>query len=155
MAADLDALRAPAHWPPALRIVRVRTLAQIRDFAAINAANWDPHDPDVIGFYEAAASVLLDAKAPLWLYVGYLDDRPAAASELTVGGGVVGLYGVSTAAAFRRQGIGAAMTLRPLHDAQAAGYRMAVLQASEDGARVYARIGFTSVGRYIEYKPPG
>jgi predicted acetyltransferase len=78
-----------------------------------------------------------------------------AAAELTVAGGVVGLYGVSTLLGYRRRGIGGAMTLRPLHDARAAGYRTAFLQASPEGARVYERIGFQPMGQYVEFKPPG
>jgi GNAT superfamily N-acetyltransferase len=131
----------------------VRTPEQVREFAAVNAANWDPPDPHVLRFYEAAAPVLLTPDSPLWLYVGYLGDCPVASAELTVGGGVVGLYGISTLAAYRRRGIGGALTLRPLRDARAAGYRVAVLQASADGVGVYARVGFVPTGRFTEYKP--
>jgi hypothetical protein len=155
MAADLATLDETAEPPRGLRIERARTTEQVRDFAAVNAANWDPPDPDVLRFYEAATPALLAPDAPLWLYVGYLDDRPVAASELTLGGGVAGLYGVSTLVPYRRRGIGGAMTLRPLLDARAAGYRTAVLQASAEGAGVYARIGFKAFGRITEYKPPG
>jgi hypothetical protein len=153
MAADLDALRGPEAGPPGLRIERVRTAEQVRDFAAVNAANWCPPDRDVLRFYDAAAAVLLTEGAPLWLYVGYLGGGAVAAAELTVGGGVVGLYNVSTLAAYRRQGIGGALTLRPLLDAQAAGHRTAVLQASAAGVGVYARLGFVATGRWTEYKP--
>jgi GNAT superfamily N-acetyltransferase len=153
MAADLDALPAPAPLPPGLRIERVRSPEQVREYAAINAANWDPPDPHVLRFYEAAAPVLLGPDAPLWLYVGYLGDRPVASAELTVGGGVVGLYGIATRAAYRRRGIGGALTVWPLRDARAAGFRVAVLQASADGVGVYARVGFVPTGPFTEYKP--
>jgi hypothetical protein len=75
-----------------------RTPEQLRDYAAVNAANWDPPDPEVRRFYAAAMPVLLAADSPIWLYVGYLGERPVAAAELTVGGGVAGLYGISTLA---------------------------------------------------------
>src|SRR5262249_51523314 len=107
----------------------------------------------VLRFYEAAAPVLRSAASPLWLYVGYQGDRPVAAAELTVGGGVVGLYGISTLARDRRRGYGSAITLRPLLDARTAGYRAAVLQAAPDVIGVYARLGFVATGRYVEYKP--
>jgi hypothetical protein len=154
MAADLDALDESAERPPGLRIERARTPEQVGHYAAINAANWDPPDPAVLRFCQAAVPVLLAADSPLWLYVGYLGDQPVAASELTVGGAVVGLYGISTRAPYRRRGFGTAMTLRPLVDARAAGYRTAVLQAAPDGVGVYARLGFAPTGRYTEYKPP-
>jgi GNAT superfamily N-acetyltransferase len=155
MAADLEAARLNDEWPPGLRIERARTGEQVREFAAVNAANWEPPDPDVLRFYEIAAPLLLAGDAPLWLYVGYLGERAVASAELTVGGGVVGLYGISTLAGYRRRGIGTALVVRPLLDARAAGYRTAVLQASAEGAGVYARVGFRPSGRYTEYKPAG
>jgi GNAT superfamily N-acetyltransferase len=153
MAADLEALDETAECPPGLRIERARTPEQVGHYAAINAANWDPPDPDVLRFYEAAVPVLLAADSPLWLYVGYFGDRLVAASELTISGGVAGLYGISTRAPYRRRGFGTAMMIRPLVDARAAGYRTATLQAAPDGVRLYTRLRFTPTGRYTEYKP--
>jgi GNAT superfamily N-acetyltransferase len=153
MAADLAALGRIAEEPLGLQIERVRTLPQLHDFAAIVAGGWMPPDPAVLRFYELAASALLQPAAPLWLYVGYLDDLPVATAELTVGGGVVGLYNVITAEGYRRRGIGRALTTRPLLDARVAGFTTAVLQATEAGARVYRQLGFTPFGAITEYKP--
>ncbi len=153
MVADLAALRPGDVAPGGLQIRRVQTAAQLRDFAQVVAANWTPADPQVPRFYERATSVLLTRAAPLWLYVGYLDGAPVAASELTVGGGVVGLYNVCTLAAYRRRGFGTALTLQPLRDARAQGHDTAVLQASTAGEGVYARLGFSSFGQVTEYKP--
>ncbi|WP_437969371.1 GNAT family N-acetyltransferase [Sorangium sp. So ce260] len=155
MAAELPALRADHEAPRGLAIARVRTPAQLRDFARLLAANWTPPDPHVVRFYEMAAPALLSDDAPLWLYVGYLGDTPVATSELTVGGGVAGLYNITTVPSHRRQGIGRALTLRPLLDARAAGLRLAILQASADGLGLYAQIGFVATGQITEYKPPG
>ncbi len=153
MAADLDQLRAAELSPDGLRVQRVRTEEQLQDFALIVAANWTPPDAEVLRFYERAAPVLLAADVPLWLYIGCLSDIPVAASELTIGSGVAGLYNICTLSAYRRRGFGTAMTLRPLLDAQTQGYRTAILQASEAGARIYARVGFEAFGQITEYKP--
>ncbi|HSH79591.1 MAG TPA: GNAT family N-acetyltransferase [Herpetosiphonaceae bacterium] len=137
-----------------LRIRRARTPDEVKDFAEILAANWAPPDPDVLRFYELAAPALLAEGAPLWLYVGYLGEVPVATAELTVGGAVVGLYNISTLAAYRRRGFGTALTVQPLLDARAQGYRTAILQAQgSDGVRVYARLGFEPFGEITEYKP--
>jgi predicted acetyltransferase len=85
--------------------------------------------------------------------VGYLDDVPVAASELTVGGGVVGLYTVCTLAAYRRRGFGTVLTLHPLLEARAQGHNTAILQASTEGEPVYTRLGFIPFGQITEYKP--
>ena len=153
MAADLGKLRHSEHSPDGLQIRRVRTAAQLRDFANILAANWAPPNSEVLRFYELTASALLANDSALWQYVGYLGEAPVATAELTMGGGVVGLYNVCTQVDYRRRGFGTALTLIPLLDARAHGYLTAVLQASTDGASVYTRVGFQAFGQVTEYKP--
>jgi ribosomal protein S18 acetylase RimI-like enzyme len=154
MAAELNGLYMTDLAPHGLQIERVRTAKQIHDFAMVAAANWTPPDLAVVRFYEAATPVLLVPDSPLWLYVGYLGAEPVATSELAVGGGVVGLYNICTLEARRRKGIGSALTLRPLLDARAQGFRTVILQASANGLGVYTRLGFRATGRYTEYKLP-
>jgi predicted acetyltransferase len=55
--------------------------------------------------------------------------------------------------AYRRRGIGTAMTLRPLRDARKQEATTAILQFSDEGARVFARVGFTPFGVIREFKP--
>jgi ribosomal protein S18 acetylase RimI-like enzyme len=153
MACDLAALRDVDDAPDGLEVRRVRTAAELADFARLNASNWDPPDRNVIRFYAMAAPALLAPDAPLRFYLGYVGGEPVATSELTVGGGVVGLYNISTRAPFRRRGIGTALTLRPLLDARAEGHTTAVLQAAPDGIGVYRRVGFEPFGEITEYKP--
>ena len=153
MAARLSMLRADGAAPDGLEIRRVATPGELSDYARINAANWTPPDRDVIRFYELAAPRVLAPGSPIRLYVGYAGGEAVAASELTVGGDVAGLYGISTLESFRRRGYGTAMTLRPLLDARSEGLEMAVLQASDAGAGVYRRIGFEEFGGITEYKP--
>jgi hypothetical protein len=52
---------------------------------------------------------------------------------------------VGTLPAARRQGIGKAITLQPLLDARARGYRYAILFSSQMGYRVYQQLGFRDV----------
>ena len=153
MAADLSSLGGDIALPEGFRIVRVRSAQELADFARIQAANWNPPDPQVVRFYELAAAVLLSGDCPLHLHVGYLGAEPVAASEAALSGGVVGLYNVATRREFRRRGFGAALTAWPLRDARAQGYRTAVLQAAAEGVRLYERIGFRRFGEITEYKP--
>ena len=46
----------------------------------------------------------------------------------------------------RRQGIGMALTLAPLREAHAMGYRISVLHPSDMGRGVYRRLGFEDYG---------
>lgn len=155
MAADLAALWAAQPSPGGLEIQRVSTSDQLEDFARIIGATQGSPDPHVLRFYDLAAPTLLSGESPLWLYVGYLEEVPVATAEVTLGGGVAGLYNVSTLPAYRRRGYGTAITLRPLLDARAQGYRAAILQASAEGVSIYTRLGFEPFGQITEYKPPG
>jgi GNAT superfamily N-acetyltransferase len=154
MAADLASLPSEGAVPGGLRIERATTDAGIRDFARVAAANWSPPDAHVLRFYRMAAPLLRRRDCPIRLYVGYLGEEPVATAELTVSEGAVGLYNIATLEAHRRKGFGTALTLRPLLDAREEGCALAVLQASAQGERVYARLGFRETGRYTEYQLP-
>lgn len=151
MYAPLAALEPPA---PNVRIARACGAETIQDFADVVADNWSPADPWVRRFYAACRPALQDAASPLRLFVGYLGDEPVAAGELTLGGGVAGLYNISTRAAHRRRGFGAAMVGHLLAEARDAGCDTAILQAAPDGLGLYARAGFRPAGTYTEYRLP-
>jgi GNAT superfamily N-acetyltransferase len=152
MAANLASI-PPAIPVEGLEVRRVTTPAELEAMASIVAANWSPPDADVGRYYRAGASVLLAADSPIRFYVGYHHGIPVATAEATVAGGVVGLYGICTLPASRRRGIGTAMTVAPLLAARDAGLRTGILQASTDGAGIYAAVGFGTYGTVREYKP--
>jgi ribosomal protein S18 acetylase RimI-like enzyme len=154
MSIDLSRLPGELSTTGELRIVRVKSAVDLEVFARLSAANWSPPDQQVLRFYDHAASLLLAPDCPQWLYLGYLGRRAVATAEAAIGGGVVGLYNISTVPAYRRRGIGTAMTVRPLVDARHAGIRTGILQAAPEGVGVYQRVGFESFGPITEYKPP-
>lgn len=67
--------------------------------------------------------------------------------------GDCGLYNVGTLEPARRRGLGTALTLLQLHDAQARGCRTASLQSTPAAERIYAAAGFRDLGRILEYVP--
>jgi GNAT superfamily N-acetyltransferase len=152
MALDMSQLRQ-GPLPDNVIIERVRTPEQLEILACLSAANWSPPDQEVVRFYRRAASHLLGGDAPQWFYLGRYQGEPVATAELTVGGGVVGLYNIFTRPDARGRGVGSAMTVQPLLDARAAGHTTAILQASAAGQSLYSRLGFRSFGTITEYKP--
>lgn len=92
---------------------------------------------------------------PVWtldnfeLYVGYEDGRPVATAALCMTAGTAGVYNVAVSPAHRRRGLGEALTAHAIRrGVQHFGADLATLQASEAGAPVYLRMGFTVVSHY-------
>lgn len=153
MAANLDFLSAEAASPdPTIRIARVRTADDLERFAGLLAANWDPPDQSVLVFYRAAADLLLTPDCPIRLYLAWSHEQAVGTAEVTVGGGVAGLYNVATATAHRGRGIGSLLVTRPLMEARMDGIDTGILQAASGAQSLYQRLGFRSFGSYTEYK---
>jgi GNAT superfamily N-acetyltransferase len=98
---------------------------------------------DVINLWqECYATLCFKAQTPLHLFLGTVDGKPVATSEVYLGRRVAFIGAVNTLSQYRRQGIGTAITLMALHQAQRQGYRIAVLTASPMGEPIYRRLGF-------------
>jgi len=144
---QLGAVNAPAGYETRA-VWDAEGLADWRDVfvAAFGVPEW-------AGQAWADATLALGKGAPWTMYVGYLDGRAVACNILFMGGGVASVYGVGTVPDVRGRGVGTAITLQPLLEARAAGYRYGVLFATEMGYGVYERMGFRrvpcSIGRYL------
>lgn len=84
-------------------------------------------------------------------YVGYVNGEPAACSAIITTGEVAGIYWVSTLAAHRKLGLGAALTAHAANEALARGAKTVCLQASTMGFPVYERIGFNHSRTYLRF----
>lgn len=138
--------RMPSAFPspPAeLEIRRVATRDGLRDFYAVTemppmriTSPGFVRDPDV------------------GLFVGYVDGQPAASSRLYCYGDIAELTGIVTVPAFRRRGVGTAMTWAAIAAGAARGCTAVTLTATEMGYPVYLRMGFVPVCRLRVYAPP-
>ncbi len=149
MAVSLDDLNLSIHAPDGLKIVQVQDSETMKAWVRVFIQGYDlPLD------WEAPAlALMLDTglKLPWWSYLAYLHDEPVATGAVFFGAGVAGIQMVATLPAWRGKGIGAAVTLQPLLDARAMGYRIGILQASDMGFSVYKRLGFKEVCRMNHY----
>jgi GNAT superfamily N-acetyltransferase len=82
---------------------------------------------------------------PVRLYSAYLNGQPVGTTALVFHNGVAGIYSLAVLPKFRRQGIGALLTVLPLIEAWSEGYRLGTLQASSMGLPVYLQLGFAEV----------
>lgn len=155
MAISLTDLPAELPMPPDFTIERVETAAQLETWLRALLHGYEM-PPDLYDqFLPIEASIMLDRPHPQREYfLGYQRGEPVAASAMQSSSGVVAPMAVAVAPEARRQGIGAAITLAPLYEGRARGYRVATLQASEMGYPVYRRIGFQDVCQIALYLSP-
>lgn len=116
----------------------------------------------------AAAAMLADPRIgdPLDTFVAFLRSLPSAvrllaavdaegAVRATSGMGTFGPYAsvffVNTDPAWRGRGVGSAMTAAALRAAQNVGARHACLDSTDQGLRIYRRLGFSPVTRTTRF----
>jgi ribosomal protein S18 acetylase RimI-like enzyme len=142
MAADLLAVNEDVRSPPGLAIERVGDLEAVKKWLQPAVRCFQLPDFWASFFLHASAHQGFGPEVPWLHYVGSLEGEPVACSSLFLGAGVAGVYNVGTVPEARRQGIGTAITIAPLRDARAMGYRVGILHASEQGFDMYRRLGF-------------
>jgi GNAT superfamily N-acetyltransferase len=145
MWADLDA-DLPAPSVDGLTIEAVRDDDALRDWTEV----WGCGAPaDVTArMYDVYRRL---PQGDLDFSLGLIDGVPVATYYVFRTGSVAAIHQVVTLPAYRRRGIGAAMTAAAMLQAQAAGCHVAVLMASELGEPVYRRLGFRECCRVETY----
>lgn len=152
MAVDLQALNEDIPIPAGFTIEKVKDSVALKTWFRPFIAGFGIADSFTDPFIDLYECAVFGAGMPLHAYTGWLNGEPVASSSLYYGAGVAGIYDVATVPEARRQGIGALMTLAPLRDARAMGYRAGILHGSEMGSNVYRRLGFQeycSIGQYV------
>ena len=144
MVADLLNFNEEVSVVPQLAILLVNTDELLKQWIHVGEPGSSQEVIDL--WFTFYADLCFKPESPLHLFLGMLDGQPVATSEIFFGGGVALLGAVNTLSQHRRQGIGAALALAALRDAQKQGYRMSVLSASPMGINIYRRIGFREYG---------
>ena len=162
MAMDLRDLPATVAAPAGLDIRGVMDEAALRAYLRILAAEPSPGGGPPMFTDEVTERIVARigprlATEPVPMrYVGWLDGRPVSTARLSLAGGAAGIYAIATLPEARGRGIGAANTHAPLVAARGLGYRIATLQSSDMGYRIYERLGFVEQFAYsIHVHVPG
>jgi len=85
------------------------------------------------------------------MFIADREGRPIRTAILYLDQDNAGIYDVEVLEHFRGRGIGTALLQRVCTFAKQQRARLAVLAASEPGARFYTRFGFVQTGRYPTY----
>lgn len=151
MAADLVAVNEDvlAQAPGGFEIALVRDEPALLEFKRVFVEAY--RIPEFAGQAWVDATLAFGIEEAPWrLYLGRLDGEPVATNMLFCGGGVASVYAVATVESVRGRGIGRAITLAPLLEARAEGYRHAVLFSTVMGVGAYRRIGFRQIDAWID-----
>lgn len=154
MVADLQRMNEAvlSEVPSGFTIEEVQDEASLLDFKRVFVESYEIPEWAGQAWVDATRQLGI-GRNPWKMYLGRLDGQPVATNMLFNGGGVASVYAVATVPSARGQGIGGAITLKPLLEAREMGYRYAVLFATEMGVHAYQRIGFrlcdARINRYL------
>jgi ribosomal protein S18 acetylase RimI-like enzyme len=143
----------PSPLTAEIDIRAVSSSTEVLDYGKVVAeANDDPGERERAGLLFHGQTILAPQIAA---FVAYVEDAPASCAMTLVSHGVAGVFYVATVEHARRRGLGDALTRITARAGFSLGASAAWLGASEMGAELYRRIGFSGLGMSIvEYESP-
>jgi len=150
MAVNLQALKTDGNTPDDFHISEVKGEPDLDIWVQTIMAGMEMPEFAAQSWKQASLRLGVD-RLPWRMYIGWLGEKPVAVSMSFCGAGVVGVMAVGVIPEARQQGIGGAITVKPLLDAREQGYRVGVLFSTEMGFPVYKRLGFEPVGTISRY----
>ncbi len=152
MAIDLMTLQENRTVMPGFSVRRVGDVETLKTLCQVLINGFGMPDFVTDAYFDFVSHVGFSAdSSTALLYIGWLNGQPVATSMAIFAAGVAGIYSVATLPEARCRGIGARITLAPLCEARAMGYRVGILQASEMGVSVYHRLGFQEYCQLDQY----
>lgn len=105
-------------------------------------------------FYEQFAPILLSQDSSLTFFVGYENQRPVSLSSLFCDQKIASIFDLIVLPEMRGKGLGKAMTLKAMLNAQEKGFDTCVLTATNDAKYLYQKLGFESFKTMKVYQQP-
>lgn len=151
MAIDLQALNETIYRPLELEVELVNDAESLRKWSEVLTAAFPMPEFVARPMFDLCSTLGFGKASSIRNYYGRLKGEIIATSSLFLGADAAGIYNVATIPNARRKGVGAAMTLEPLCEASALGYRVGTLISSQLGVGVYRKLGFKEYCRIGQY----
>ncbi|MEQ8247606.1 MAG: GNAT family N-acetyltransferase [Alphaproteobacteria bacterium] len=151
MAMDLTHLEDHDEATEHISIEAVRDESTLREWNEIGVEGFEFPRFAAEPSFQLHRAIGLDAKQPHQHFVARVDGIAVGMATLTTYCGVATLQNLATRAAYRRRGIGTALTRHAMREGRKFGFLTGVLQASAMGRGVYRNIGFRDVGTVSSY----
>ena len=143
MVLDIQKMNDDIAVPPDFTIKEVADVEALQLWRTVTMQGFETSEEIAQFYYNTYATLGFGHTMPWHHYIGWQQHTPVAIASLLLHAGIAGIYGVATIPQARKQGLGTAMTLHALHEAQKLGYRIAVLAPSNMAVNIYRRIGFS------------
>jgi len=156
----MPSIPMPRPLPAGLEVKAVKDPQGRRDLMGVMAKGFGAPtseggtelSPDAMDSFTPTTACALDPEVAL--LVGYVDGQPASAACLFMVGPIAGIAGVATVPAYRRRGLGTALTWQALREGVARGAACATLAALGASFDLYRKMGFLHVCNHRAYEPP-
>ena len=154
MAVGLDTLNGSGRYPKEFAVKKVDSPETLKDFVYVESLCFDTiKKASLNDYYTIEEAYGFSDKLPKQSFLGYLKGKPVASSTMVLGNGVVGVFNIGTIPKARKKGIGTLMTLIPLQEARAMGYKVGILHSPAKGSSMAQRIGFQEFCKISAYRP--
>lgn len=142
----------PVYKNPKLRIVQCKTPKDFEEFGVILSSVFEEGNPieaeNVRQVYKLLSIEETRNLDKMIFLLAYEGDVAVSTMTLYFSHNLVGLFDLSTLPEKRKRGYGSEMFNYSLHLAKEKRMKTCVLEASEDGLRIYERAGFKSLGEF-------
>jgi GNAT superfamily N-acetyltransferase len=142
LAVDLSTFIPDVGNSTDIAVSLVRNIKDLSLWEETSFTGFTMDNPSQKQYHNFVASFDISSTSPQKLFLAYTDEKPVATALLFFHKNTAGIYFVSTLSAYRRKGIGLAITRAAMQYAKQAGFKYCILQSSDSGLNVYKQAGF-------------
>ncbi len=139
-----------------IKTIKYKKEIEIKEISKIDLPTWikivsTSYNSQELEVKKAILNLINKGKNNLKFYLGFFDDKPAAASMVIEHLDTISIHMVATLPEYRNQGLGSAITNKSLLDAKEKNYKKAILLSSQMGYQMYKNMGFEDLVSFKIY----